>query len=412
MMGAGRLLLFVSFAAFVCLTLFGGVDAVKSAAADRRNSVSTSASSYGKKAHLALHVRSFVRPPLLVGRDSQSETLRSYAARIGLYIGSMEDSNPGNGWENSWVRNTLASEFNLIVPGTQFKWSTIHPTQDAFDFGPADSLVDFAVAHNMKVRGHNLLWGMSNPRWLGNGPARTYTKFTGRQLETILVNHIRTVMGHYREEYPGVVKWWDVTNEVMGWNNKFNSDGILWSKIGGNPDRADYLRIAFQTARAADPDAVLCMNDWGNEGSIPSRTENMIETVKALRAEGVPIDCVGMEAHLGSESPPTYERVLKVMRAYADMGVQVQITEFDIRVPRAGFDWKKASTIAANILKACIDSPNCTAFNNWGFSQAYYINDSGNPNLVTVLPWNSQNEKSPEYAAMLALLKSEVKKRR
>ena len=69
-------------------------------------------------------------------------------------------------------------------------------------------------------------------------------------------------MGHYHDKYPGVVKWWDVTNEVMGWNNKFNSDGILWTNIGTNPDRADYLRVAFRTARAADQNAVLCMNDW------------------------------------------------------------------------------------------------------------------------------------------------------
>jgi GH35 family endo-1,4-beta-xylanase len=79
---------------------------------------------------------------------------------------------------------------------------------------------------------------MANAEWLGNGPASTYTKFTGEDLEAILVNHIRTVMGHYLDKYPGVIKWWDVTNETMGWNHQFNSDGILWTKIGTNPDRA------------------------------------------------------------------------------------------------------------------------------------------------------------------------------
>ena len=178
------------------------------------------------------------------------------------------DSLKGNGWETPWVRNTLGSEFNLMVPGNQLKWWVIHPTQDSFDFDPGDALVDFAIAHNMKVRGHILLWGMANPDWLGNEAARNYTKFTGEELEAILVNHIRTVMGHYRTNIP---EWssggMSLTND--GWNNQFNSDGILWTKIGTNPDRADYLRVAFRTARAADPDAILCMNDWGNEGSIP-----------------------------------------------------------------------------------------------------------------------------------------------
>jgi endo-1,4-beta-xylanase len=89
-------------------------------------------------------------------------------------------------------------------------------------------------------------------------------------------------MAHYRDKFPGIIKWWDVTNELMGWNNQFNSDGILWTKIGTNKDRADYVRVAFRAAHEADPQAVLCMNDWGNEG----RTQNMIVTVKAFRAEG------------------------------------------------------------------------------------------------------------------------------
>jgi endo-1,4-beta-xylanase len=317
----------------------------------------------------------------------------------------MMDSMKGNGWETAWVRTTLGSEFNLMEPGNQLKWALIHPTQDSFDFGPGDSLVEFAIANGMKVRGHNLLWGMANPDWLGNGPARTYTTFTGEELETILVNHIRTVMGHYRDKYPGVVKWWDVTNELMGWNNKLNSDGILWTNIGTNPDRADYVRVAFRTAREADPNAILCMNDWGNEGSIPDRTQNMIDAVRAFKAEGIPIDCVGMEAHLDTETAPTYEQVLAVMKTYADMGVQVQVTEFDIQAPRAAQDWNKVSKIATGILKACVDSPNCTAFNNWGFSQAFYLNDAGNPKTVTMLPWDVNNKRSPEYSAMRTVLK-------
>ena len=150
------------------------------------------------------------------------------------------------------------------------------------------------------------------------------------------------------------------------------------------------------------------MNDWGNEGSVSDRTQNMINTVKALKGEGIPIDCVGMEAHLDSASAPTYAQVLKVMQAYADMDIQVQVTEFDIQAPRSEPDWIKASTIATNILKACVDSLNCTAFNNWGFSQALYLNDAGKRNTVTMLPWDTKNQMSPEYSAMRTVLKSDV----
>jgi endo-1,4-beta-xylanase len=391
-------------ASIICIGMAGELQGVRSLASNQPSVSGTSADAQGT-AQSPPSPELLNRPASLREPDPNAETLRAYASRIGLYFGTMMDSMKGNGWETAWVRNTLGSEFNLMVPGTQLKWSTIHPTQDTFDFDPGDSLVDFAIAHNMKVRGHTLLWGMSNPDWLGNEPARTYTKFTSQQLETILVNHIRTVMGHYRDKYPGVVKWWDVTNEVMGWNNKFNSDGILWTKIGTNPDRADYLRLAFQTARSADPNAILCMNDWGNDASIPDRTQNMIDAVRAFKAEGIPIDCVGMEVHLDSKSAPTYKQVLKVMRTYADMGVQVQVTEFDVEAPRLARDWNKASKIATNILKACVDSPNCTAFNNWGFSQAFLLNSAGKPKTITMLPWDAKNNKSPEYSAMRTVLK-------
>jgi endo-1,4-beta-xylanase len=111
-----------------------------------------------------------------------------------------------------------------------------------------------------------------------------------------------------------------------------------------------------------------------------------------------------MQTHLNSETAPTYDEVLKVMKTYADMGVQVQVTEFDIQALRSAPDWNKASKIAADFLKACVDSPNCTAFNNWGFSQAYLLNSAGTPKTVTMLPWDEKNQKSPIYSAMRNVL--------
>ena len=237
--------------AFVCFAVTSEFNGLKSVAGGQP-SINATASEASAPKPLPSPVPSFFRPQSLPEPNPNVGTLRDYASRIGLYFGSMVDSMDDNGWDTAWVRYTLGSEFNLMEPGNQLKWWMTQPTQNTFDFAPGDSLVDFAIVHHMKVRGHNLLWGMANPNWLGNGPARTYEKFTSKQLENILVSHIQTVMGHYRDKYPDVVKWWDVTNEVMGWNNKFNSDGILWTNIGTNPDRADYLRVAFRTARATD----------------------------------------------------------------------------------------------------------------------------------------------------------------
>lgn len=359
------------------------------------------------------------RPPSLPDPNGDSQTLRSAAAKIGLYIGTMVDPT-GDGFDTDpeWFRTILVKEFDMIEPGNQLKWWFIQPEEKSYNFAPADHILDFAEAHGLKVRGHNLVWGASNPSWLFKGEKDPATNFTGAELETLLVDHIRQVMGHFKAKYPGLITSWDVTNEVMGWDNWFNSDGIVWTKIGSNPDRADYVRIAFRTARAVDPKAILCMNDWDNDGSLPyknrngvDRTANMIATVRALKAEGVPIDCVGMEAH---NTTASYEQIKAVMRAYDEMGVQVQVTEWDQRIPIADPNADAdAAAVVERYLQACVDSPNCTVFSLWGFAQKYpalhYDESQGDTTLPTIFPWNAAGEKTAVYFAMLKVLKGKIK---
>jgi endo-1,4-beta-xylanase len=354
------------------------------------------------------------RPASLPEPNLNSGTLRAAAAKIGLYIGTMVDPT-GDGFDSdaAWYRNILSTEFNLIEPGNQLKWWIISPTQGGYDFSRGDHLLDYAKANGLKVRGHTLLWGVGNPAWLFNGAVNPASNFTGPELETILVDHIQKVVGHVRDKYPGVVTTWDVTNEVMGWNNRFNTDGIVWTKIGTNPDKADYLRVAFRTARAADPNAILCMNDWDNDGTPPrgnpngvDRTANMIAAVKAFKAEGVPIDCAGMEAH---NPTATYAQIKAAMKAYADMGVQVHVTEWDQIMPTSNPNAiSDAAASIARYLQACVDSPNCTMFNIWGFTQKYpalhYGESGGKTESPTMFPWDANGAKTAMYRAMLDVL--------
>jgi endo-1,4-beta-xylanase len=85
---------------------------------------------------------------------------------------------------------TLGREFNMVQAEDVMKWWTVRHTAGAFDFREGDQVVQFALAHRMKVRGHCLVWDHNNPEWLAQG------HFTPAQLSQLLQEHIATVMKH------------------------------------------------------------------------------------------------------------------------------------------------------------------------------------------------------------------------
>ena len=93
-------------------------------------------------------------------------TLREAAQKAGMLIGTAV--RPAQLSETAYA-STLAREFNLVEPEDALKWEIIHPQPESFDFAQADRIVDFAIQHQMKVRGHTLVWHRQNPPWLIEG---------------------------------------------------------------------------------------------------------------------------------------------------------------------------------------------------------------------------------------------------
>src|ERR1019366_7113308 len=141
-----------------------------------------------------------------------AQPLRDLAAQRLIHIGAAVD--PSYFVETAYT-DTLAREFNQVEPENAMKFGPIHPGPTTYFFNDADAIVAFAQAHNMAVRGHNLVWYQQNPAWLTNGGYRP------DQLASILQGHINTVVGRYASQLYA----WDVVNEA------FNDDGTLRSTI-------------------------------------------------------------------------------------------------------------------------------------------------------------------------------------
>ena len=194
-----------------------------------------------------------------VGQQPETvATLRSKAQALGFSVGTAVRAKPLT--NDATYGEILAREFNVITAESAMKFRAIRPTHSEFDFADADTIVNFATAHEMRVRGHTLLWHYSTPRWLREG------NFSKDEVSAILKEHIQTVVSRYR----GRVYAWDVINEAI------NDDGTglrqtFWSKMLGE----DYIAQALTWAREADPDAKLFYNDYGGEALGTNRTPSI-----------------------------------------------------------------------------------------------------------------------------------------
>lgn len=282
------------------------------------------------------------------------------------------------------------SRFDLLTPENEMKWDVVEPQRNGFDFRAPDAIVNFAVAHGQTVHGHTLAWHQQNPAWLTDGG------FTRAELVDILTNHIATIVGRYR----GAVSVWDVVNEAIG------DDALVRPSIWTTGIGADTFDLAFRAARAADPNAKLYINDYNIEA--PSRkSDALYALVAGMVARGVPIDGVGFQTHrtLGSI---TVTGLGSQFARYAALGLDVAITELDVRVPvpASAADLALQADTYAVARDACVAAPNCASITTWGFTDKHSWIPSFFTGLGAALPWDANLVPKPAYAVIAPLFRN------
>ena len=257
-------------------------------------------------------------PPPPPVTTSQAPTILSDTFRDNFTMG-VALSSPQSDDFNSQSRRIALEHFNGVTPEFELQPSFVAPEEGVFDFDRADRLVDFALQNNMTVRGHSLLWHEQTPDYFLVGSREDIRQ----RLET----YIGTVMEHFN----GRIHIWDVVNEAVSTDLFRGDDGVgpdrntIWYEAVGN---ADYIDWAFQAARAADPNALLFLNDFETEE--PRKAGWFRDIVRRLIERGVPIDGVGHQVHLRLES--TAESVLASIDAIQNEfpHLVTHVTEMDI----------------------------------------------------------------------------------
>ena len=244
-------------------------------------------------------------------------SLKAHAAARGFLFGCAVNS--GLLAHDESYASLVREQANIVVAENAMKWAPMRPAIDSYYFDDADALVAFAEKNKMKVRGHNLCWHRQLPKWFAG-------EATAANARGLLTEHIERVAGRYASRMHS----WDVVNEAVLVTDG-RADGLRdspWLKLIG----ADYIELAFKTARNADPQALLTYNDYGIEGedsaSEKKRAAVMI-LLRRLKARNVPLDAVGIQSHISAGH--TYGAGLTRFMAEArGLGLQIFLTEMDV----------------------------------------------------------------------------------
>lgn len=226
------------------------------------------------------------------------------------------------------------------------------------NFIAADQMIRFAQEYGIGVRGHVLVWDAYMPDWFFREGYMNNKPFVDR--ETMLArveSYITQVVVHFETEFPGVIYCWDVVNEAIGdsaaeWDasdarhirTTRSGTSNLFRDVIGN----DYVEYAFlyahQAVQSTGADIKLFYNDYnafmdGKRASICALAKSVNSF--ATDENGQPIqlmDGVGMQGYIGGYgtqngcmNPADLASIKKSILTYADLGLEVQITEMSVR---------------------------------------------------------------------------------
>ncbi len=269
----------------------------------------------------------------------------------------------------------LTKHFDSITSGNDMKWSSVEPTLGVYTFANADSEVGVAECHDIRVRGHNLVWatGAQTPAYATgdgtNSPANQATVTANIQ------EHIQSEVEHFGKK----VYAWDVVNEPLDPSQPdCLAHGPFYQVLGKS-----YIDIALKAARKYAPAGTkLFINDYSTAD--PNRLACLVKVVRDLKSRGIPIDGIGQETHNNINYPSIAAMKHAIDTIYENFPeIDQQITEYDESVYNGGDDTSNyGNTIPASVL----------AEQGWLYKQTFDLFRSESKKIKSVTIWGMADD--------------------
>ena len=358
-----------------------------------------------------------------VSVDSSDETpviietgLKDLATSKGKFIGNLmrdgffDDHNIYNGA----IDNILKTEYNALVTGNKLKMVNLlrDKPEDPFNIKISDlntynidRFVDYANKHNMKKRGHVMIWYKQIPNWLDE-ESKTWTS---QQIYDFTESYIRALSRYTN----GKIDEWDVLNEAIVFNgyrpNTWYEKVNVEENDNGEIGYLSYFSKLFKWAREENPDVKLFYNDYGIEEYGTSKNNLMRTMVKSLKTKfNTPIDGVGLQSHFRLEDMTSsfIEKFGNTIDDLGNNGFIANLTELDIRIcdgiSQGTEDQKNAYR---EIISTAFSKSNCNTILIWGSSDIDSWIPAHFPSCGQATPHDENFEKKPAYFGIEEALK-------
>lgn len=164
----------------------------------------------------------------------------------------------------------------------------------------------YLVEHGAKVKGHPLCWHTACADWLMEYDNKT---ILDKQLKRI----DRDVSA-----FKGVINMWDVINEVVIMPVFDRYDNAI-TRICKEYGQVNLVKEVFNAAKAANPDAVLLINDFNLSDKYAELISNCLDA-------GVPISAIGLQTHQ-HQGYMGLEKLDTILHRFEKFGLPLHFTE-------------------------------------------------------------------------------------
>ena len=334
--------------------------------------------------------------------------LKDIAVEKGKFIGNLMRDGFFDNHQiyNGAIDNILKTEYNALVTGNKLKMANIlrERPDDPFNIKISDlntynidRFVDYANKHNMKKRGHVMVWYKQIPNWL----EEESVNWSSQQIYSFTESYIRALSKYT----VGKIDEWDVLNEAIvfngyrtnTWYEKVNSEENDNGEIG----YLTFFSKLFKWAREENADVKLFYNDYGIEEFGTPKNNLMRIMVKDLRTQlNTPIDGVGLQSHFKLENMNSsfIENLGNTIDDLGNSGFIANLTELDIRICDGisqGIQEQKDAY--KQIVLTAFSKPNCNTILIWGSSDIDSWIPSHFSNCGQATPHDENFEKKPAY---------------